>query len=934
MCREKACFSPTTELLLADGTPLMAAQLQVGQQLLGDDGSPRIVVQVTSGWATMYVVRTVEPMEPLIVTGNHILCFRLASRFAVDWDDKRAEGRLYWLDPAESTFRSKLFTSVSAVHAFAQRLPRLSGRELVELTVEEYLRLPSALQPQLLFYRAPAVLQAACRAPPSPWLFILAASGSASKQLDGGTAAMDASCSWVKRVDWQVSRIASVHSTPLQPFVGPIVDGVNRRFLRSDGLVVHNSGFEESMQFKKLTNAQRSGLNQIPNRRFTLWWSPTINRANVYVGFQVQLDLTGIFMHGKIPTLKISLIQIFRAHLWQKVHESVVMDLCFARGTLLPTADGRLVAVEHLRAGQALLGPDGQPRPIVAKTEGHGALYRVQYSAKARAGSHCSLWREDGFVCNGAHLLVLQTSGCFKIVAEAPASRHTIHVAYYAVEQDAELGFARLFEKMAPFTYDEESFGRLANPEGAAKAAADAFVARVTARGYKAQRTRVGVRSMFRVRIQSSPRGNPLQLTQKEYDFDFDSRSRAPYHKRAHAMHAARAFLASLGPLVWEVSVDNFLRFKNAYPALANRCRQYRPSLVTFPSPSLDVAQLMADAAAGLPAVSISAEELFWLLGCWLGDGYKEHPGIAVNRRSEPEMLTALEGLAGKLCLIATLPERGTLTADTASRQLLLSTNDGPMRYGRPTNRASHNFFDRVRVALGLLGNKTVTRTLSFQLVSQRPELRRELLAGLLDTHGTRSHGEAHRRHFVFTQSLEHESIADLARLLARSLGLRSIAHQLPAQDAHVSVSIGGAGVELLPLRSPGKRIDVTKGQRVKSKSPTKYAFNITELPSGPFVGLQVTGPDAKLLTDDLTVSHNCQVFDQELDALEIETVQKETIHPRKSYKMNSSCAGELHATLSTRPLLVNPALNHSRCCLSRCVSSRHPAVRCVQVAG
>lgn len=28
------------------------------------------------------------------------------------------------------------------------------------------------------------------------------------------------------------------------------------------------------MKFKKLTNAQRSGLNQIPNRRFTLWWSP------------------------------------------------------------------------------------------------------------------------------------------------------------------------------------------------------------------------------------------------------------------------------------------------------------------------------------------------------------------------------------------------------------------------------------------------------------------------------------------------------------------------------------------------------------------------------------------------------------------------------------------------------------------------------------
>ncbi|KAG7195924.1 pre-mRNA-splicing factor 8 [Scheffersomyces spartinae] len=88
------------------------------------------------------------------------------------------------------------------------------------------------------------------------------------------------------------------------------------------------SGFEDSLKFKKLTNAQRSGLSQIPNRRFTLWWSPTINRANVYVGFLVQLDLTGIFLHGKIPTLKISLIQIFRAHLWQKIHESIVHDLC------------------------------------------------------------------------------------------------------------------------------------------------------------------------------------------------------------------------------------------------------------------------------------------------------------------------------------------------------------------------------------------------------------------------------------------------------------------------------------------------------------------------------------------------------------------------------------------------------------------------------
>ena len=55
------------------------------------------------------------------------------------------------------------------------------------------------------------------------------------------------------------------------------------------------SGFEESMKYKKLTNAQRSGLNQIPNRRFTLWWSPTINRANVRLVFNFFVFIYFVF---------------------------------------------------------------------------------------------------------------------------------------------------------------------------------------------------------------------------------------------------------------------------------------------------------------------------------------------------------------------------------------------------------------------------------------------------------------------------------------------------------------------------------------------------------------------------------------------------------------------------------------------------------------
>lgn len=75
---------------------------------------------------------------------------------------------------------------------------------------------------------------------------------------------------------------------------------------------------------------------------------------------QVQLDLTGIFMHGKIPTLKISLIQIFRAHLWQKIHESVVMDLCQVCPVVGVGWSGRM---RSIGMGPASPTPDPHPLP-------------------------------------------------------------------------------------------------------------------------------------------------------------------------------------------------------------------------------------------------------------------------------------------------------------------------------------------------------------------------------------------------------------------------------------------------------------------------------------------------------------------------------------------------------------------------------------------
>ncbi|KAI9486401.1 MAG: splicing factor Prp8 [Benjaminiella poitrasii] len=245
---ERACFAGDTPLMMHNGSIKEAKDITVNDLLMGDDGQPRKILECVDGIAPLYTIPS-EDAEPLVVTGNHILCLQ-----AVCSDSE------------------------------------LNGT-IKEMTVRDYLEMDISTRSMWQLYRK--VL-----------------SDKDNSRFKSTTSAI---------IQEEVALLEP------QAYYGFRVDG-NQRFLRNDYLVVHNSGFEESMKYKKLTNAQRSGLNQIPNRRFTLWFSPTINRSNVYVGFQVQLDLTGIFMHGKIPTLKISLIQIFRAHLWQKIHEALTMD--------------------------------------------------------------------------------------------------------------------------------------------------------------------------------------------------------------------------------------------------------------------------------------------------------------------------------------------------------------------------------------------------------------------------------------------------------------------------------------------------------------------------------------------------------------------------------------------------------------------------------
>lgn len=68
---------------------------------------------------------------------------------------------------------------------------------------------------------------------------------------------------------------------------------------------------------------------------------------------------------------------------------------CLGRGTPVLRYDGRIVAVEDVRAGDLLMGPDSQPRTVLSTNADTGPLYRVTPVKGAP------------WVCNDVHILTL-----------------------------------------------------------------------------------------------------------------------------------------------------------------------------------------------------------------------------------------------------------------------------------------------------------------------------------------------------------------------------------------------------------------------------------------------------------------------------------------------------------------------------------------------
>lgn len=230
----------------------------------------------------------------------------------------------------------------------------------------------------------------------------------------------------------------------------------------------------------------------------------------------------------------------------------------------------------------------------------------------------------------------------------------------------------------------------------------------------------------------------------------------------------------------------------------------------------------------GIPGSTQSVPIDPYILGVWLGDGHSNGPMFTNKDEAIWKAISDYSPVTFKSCV--NTGEAITCTLAT-----------------KGSGHTSE--FTHLLNSVGLLNNKHIP----FVYLSNDRECRLQLLAGLLDTDGSKAGATS----YEITQ--KRKSVSDGIVYLARSLGLKaSINIKVVDGTNYYRIYIGG-DTSIIPVKLEYK----------KTMPPTKYKalrWGITVKPigKGKYYGFTV-GKDSLFLLGDFTVTHNTSFLASEI---------------------------------------------------------------------
>lgn len=229
-----------------------------------------------------------------------------------------------------------------------------------------------------------------------------------------------------------------------------------------------------------------------------------------------------------------------------------------------------------------------------------------------------------------------------------------------------------------------------------------------------------------------------------------------------------------------------------------------------------------------------------YVLGLWLGDGYKNGYRFAINSKDDPEILEYLE-------------EWGKENDATFKN----NPREPVAYYISSTKKSGVAPLKKLLSEYNLVDNKHIPQE---YLVNSR-EVRLAVLAGMIDSDGT---VQSDGRRITIAQGMDHSKLAGDVIFLAKSLGLMCSSHIKKTQWKYkgelrrgnaININISG-DIEDIPTRVARKKCYNPLSRNVTNTGK----ISIQEVESGDYVGIEVDG-NKRFVLEDFTVTHNCNIF-------------------------------------------------------------------------
>lgn len=146
------CFDPDTPILLWNGIIKKARDIVVGDYLIDDKGNPTRVKSTCSGFKDMYeVVPDKRNFMNHTVTDNHILTLK-ARNHTRNPTKSNPLHKFRWFDKDSLSYKSKSFHSKEDMEQFKSNID-----DVIDITIEKYLTLPSSVQTQLYLFKSDGI---------------------------------------------------------------------------------------------------------------------------------------------------------------------------------------------------------------------------------------------------------------------------------------------------------------------------------------------------------------------------------------------------------------------------------------------------------------------------------------------------------------------------------------------------------------------------------------------------------------------------------------------------------------------------------------------------------------------------------------------------------------------------------------------------------